>query len=169
MEQYEDGHLPFLEQRIDKNVTEPIKKVNGTKPAAYDHNAALMKWFNQLTRYAQYANEVYSANSGDVGSGSAINKYYNYFHRQPDSYYFGNDNYQSCKTGNCAYNPKISHTVDDKTSRSPYNTRPPLAPNQRYDPFTNFVANTYFKPWLESDSGWAYATTSPAPPKKTTK
>lgn len=179
MQKYEDGHLPLLENRNDKNVTETKKKVAIT--SSNDHNVALMNWFKQLHNYAQYANKMYlsSAASSDsnyknnnniFNNGSAISNYYNYFrNRRPDSYYFGNyaangstkkvDDFY-CNGGKCAYNPKISHTVADSDqstyNKRPYSVQPPYL-SKNYDPLTKYISKAYFEPLLESNL--PYATT----------
>lgn len=159
-ESYENGKLPLL-LRDDKNVTDANRKGEIKATAAVP----------------SYSNQYY--NGSDIMN--RIANYYKYFQqrRKPDSYYFGNSplnpsNYNKksyCSNGrNCAHNNVHSYYASDKDKTNAfnsYNVRPPYAATydegNRYDAFTKYMNDTYFKPWLESAAQMKYTTISPEP------
>lgn len=168
MERYENGSLPLIQYRTDKNVTDSNR--NGEIPTNTKPN------INSST----YVNNGYSGNE----VANRIANYYKYFqHRKPDAYYFGNSpsnpmtNYNRkvyCNNRNCAYHANISYHLNDNDNRrksnvyNSYNVRPPYSATfdagNRYDAFAKYMSNTYFKPWIETSFNQAKSTTIPTKP-----
>lgn len=166
-ERYENGTLPLL-LREDKNITDANRKgeIKATATPSKLTN-------NKIPSYSNY----YYNNGSDIMN--RIANYYKYFQRRkPNSYYFGKSplnptNYGKksyCNNGKCAYNERISYYTNDKDNHksnvyNSYNVRPPYSATydegNRYDAFTKYMNNTYFKPWLESDAQMKYKTISP--------
>lgn len=141
MEKYENGALPLLEHRKDKNVT------------ASDHKGEIPT-YNRTSNLENYYKQSDFSNY--------IRNYYEYLknRRKTDSYYFGHkpSSNKYCSDKNCAYNHKISYqtSISDRNKSNGFlNVQPPYSPSynssKHYDPFTNYMVEKYFKPWIETD------------------
>lgn len=163
MERYENGSLPLIQYRKDKNVTD--SSGDGEIKANSEPNTSGSKY--------------------DYNGNDAVNRlanYYRYFQRRkPDSYHFGRSpinpaNYNrkaSCNNRNCANHGNMSYYSNDKDNRQSsahdsYNVRPPYSATSgtgnQYDAFTKYMSETYFKPWIETSFSQVKSTTIPTKP-----
>ncbi|XP_031636178.1 uncharacterized protein LOC116349064 [Contarinia nasturtii] len=174
MEQYENGKLPLLLRKEDKNVTD-LNRKGEIKASTASSNIV------NKPNDSSYSNHHYNGN--DVMN--RIANYYKYLQRRkPDSYYFGNSplnpaNFNKntyCNTRNCSYNTNSNYyysNVKDYNRNSDYNSmynvRPPYSSTyggaDQYNAFAKYLNNTYFQPWLKSAT--QMKTTTIQPPKAT--
>lgn len=166
MERYENGSLPLIQYRTDKNVT------GSSGDGEIKANSKLNTSSSSYTKY-------------DYNGNDAVNRianYYKYFQRRkPDSYYFGKSpfnpaNYNRkvyCNNRNCAYHGNMSYYSNDKDNRqssayNSYNVRPPysatVGAGSQYDAFTKYMSETYFKPWIETSFSQVKSTAIPTKP-----
>lgn len=175
MGQYEKGRLPLIQYRKDENVTESTYLIDKPSKAANTNinNENVLNLINLF--YQSVHRQKFAKNNYTTGNMNYMNKYnYNGNHiRRNDPYYYGNTQnmIHSPATSNAndyyfnrngGSNGKISYSTDNGNNNNvgnvedAYNVRPPLSPTfatnkNHYDIFTNYVAENYFKPWLETD------------------
>lgn len=125
MEKYENGSLPLLEYRQDKNVTNQVDNKGEINVSNVTANNAYTS--EHLTNY--YKQNYFS---------NYIRDYYKFLeNRKVNSYYFGNRNRNSsrnrsniyCNGSKCPYNDQITYQPNGgEYNYKSYNIRPPYSP-----------------------------------------
>lgn len=127
MESYENGSLPLLENRNDRNITEFNRKGEINIRTNITNN-------NKYPAKSEFWSNAWN--------------YYNLLQRRRkiDSYYF--KQVDGLKSDQSHDSNKLNGIDYDSV-----NVQPPYSPKfNEYDAFTNYMIETYFKPWFESDS-----------------
>lgn len=178
MEKYENGTLPLLLRRKDENATDTDTKQtvhpqnsNTRRPAniELDHRTIL----NLFRKFYDASRHRYSAYNSTSNWNRYDSRYPTHLgsNRPVDSYYFGNHRNNSIWSNNNfdsrrktiplkqnygGSDEKVIY-YSDVYGGGNANIRPPLLSHvmpvkkNSYDSFTNYIAQTYFKPWIEGD------------------